>query len=59
MDHSMAVAMAWTPGFLYMGLNVVDDFHQNPGGGQVGPTSAFSSCIPTGMHGQLASFGPT
>ena len=23
------------------------------------PTSAFSSCIPTGMHGQLASFGPT
>jgi hypothetical protein len=23
------------------------------------PTSAFCSCIPTGMHGQLTSFGPT
>jgi hypothetical protein len=26
---------------------------------QVGPTSVFSSCIPTGMRGQLASAGPT
>ena len=26
---------------------------------EVGSTSAFYSCVPTGMHGQLAYFGPT
>ena len=35
------------------------DGERHPVGPEVGPTSAFARCIPTGCTGQLASFGPT
>ena len=37
-DHSMAAAMAWTPSTPYMGINVLDDTHQNAGSGWNGDT---------------------
>jgi hypothetical protein len=37
-DHSTAIAMSWTPGTLYAGINVRDDSHQNPGSGWNGDT---------------------
>jgi hypothetical protein len=30
-DHAAAIAVAWTPAKLFLGVKVVDDVHQNPG----------------------------
>ena len=37
-DQSMAFALAWQADALYMGVNAIDDTHQNPGDGWNGDT---------------------
>ena len=48
-DQSSALATAWSPEALYLGIKVIDDLHQNPGDGWNGDTVqiAFTSAART------------
>ena len=51
-DQSMSFALAFTTSSLYMGINTIDDTHQNPGSGwngdtlQIAFTNAARTCRP-------------
>ena len=54
-DQSMAFALSWDTDALYLGVNAVDDIHQNPGSGWDGDTLqiAFTNAARNAPSGEM------